>query len=135
MSPYLRDIDHIGIAVRDLQEVIETFKTGFGLEPSFTEEIHDQQVRIAGYRFGNNTVEYFESVNPDSPLARFAEKHHNGVHHIAFRVEDIVATLEMLKEKGFRLIDDQPKPGANGSKIAFIHPSSFNGILIELCEL
>jgi methylmalonyl-CoA epimerase len=134
MKQILNEIDHIGIAVDDLQEVIETFRKGFGLQPSFTQEITDQKVRIAGYTIGTSTVEYFEPTAPDSPVSRFLEKRKNGIHHIAFRVENLKKTLSELKEKGFQLIDEEPRPGANGSRIAFIHPSSFNGILIELCE-
>ena len=134
MSHILKNIDHIGIAVKNLQEVIDTFGYGFGLNPAFLEELGDQQVRIAGYPFGESKVEYFEPLSENSPVSRFLDKRGNALHHIAFRVHDLKKTLADLKQKGFQLIDEEPRQGANNSLIAFVHPSSFNGILIELCE-
>jgi len=134
MAEDLKKIDHIGIAVKDLQEVIETFRNGFGIEPAFTEEISSQQVRVAGYPVGESSVEYFEPLGPDSPITNFLGKRGNAIHHIAFRVSDIKKTLGELKRKGFQLIDEEPRRGANQSLIAFVHPDSLNGILIELCE-
>ena len=134
MQHDLKNVDHIGIAVYDLQEVIETLRKGFGIEPAFTEEVSGQQVRIAGYPLGGSKVEYFEPLSQESPLIKFLEKRGNSIHHIAFRVENLKATLADLKQKGFKLIDEEPRRGANNSLIAFIHPSAFNGILIELCE-
>ena len=134
MQHILKNIDHIGIAVKDLQEVIESLKNGFGLEPSFNEEVNDQKVRIAGYPVGESTIEYFEPLSADSPITRFLETRGNAIHHIAFRVSDLRKTLAELKQKGFQLIDEEPRRGANDSLIAFVHPASLNGILIELCE-
>jgi len=134
MQHGLKNVDHIGIAVTDLREVIDTLRKGFGLEPAFTEEMNDQQVRIAGYPLGESKLEYFEPLGPDSPVNKFLEQRGNSIHHIAFRVENLKATLLDLKQKGFKLIDEEPRRGANHSLIAFIHPSAFNGILIELCE-
>jgi methylmalonyl-CoA/ethylmalonyl-CoA epimerase len=128
-------IDHIGIAVKNLEEVVDTFKNGFNLEPSFIEEVTDQQVRIAGYKFSDTAVEYIEPSSSDSPIFRFLEKRNNALHHIAFTVTDLDKSLKELKEKGFQLIDEEPRKGANNSRIAFLHPASCNGILIELCEL
>jgi methylmalonyl-CoA epimerase len=130
----LEDLDHIGIAVSDLAEVIKTLRTAFDAEPEFLEKVTDQKVNIAGYRFGDTAVEYFEPLTEESPILKFLEKRGNGIHHLAFRVKNIREKLSELEAKGFRLIDPQPRTGAEGKKIAFLHPESFNGILIELCE-
>ncbi len=130
----LKKIDHIGIAVDNLESVIKTLQEGFGLHPSFLEEIADQKVRVAGYNLGESTIEYLEPTTSDSPISKFLEKKKNGIHHIAFETTDLEKTLNQLNDGGFRLIDETPRKGANGKKIAFLHPSSFNGILIELCE-
>lgn len=128
-------IDHVGIAVDDLKQVMETFKTAFGLDPHFTEVVEDQKVNVAGYDIGGSTIEYLEPTDPESPIAKYLDKKGRGIHHMAFRVEDLAEKLVLLKEKGIRLIDEVPREGAEGKKIAFIHPKSTNGILIELCEL
>ena len=130
----LSKIDHIGIAVKDLNEILDTFKDGFGLEPTFIEEVPDQEVKIAGFKFADSAVEYIEPTSPESPVSRFLEKRNNALHHIAFTVADLDKSLKDLKEKGFDLIDEIPRKGAQNSRIAFLHPASFNGILIELCE-
>ncbi len=131
----LEKIDHIGIAVKDLALVIKTLQDGFGLEPNFYEEVADQKVRIAGYHIGESLIEYLEPTTPDSSIARFLEKRNNSIHHIAFQVKNLEHSLKALKRKNFQLIDKEPKIGADGKRIAFIHPASCNGILIELCEL
>jgi methylmalonyl-CoA/ethylmalonyl-CoA epimerase len=131
----LEKIDHIGIVVKDLEQVIKTLQDGFGLEPNFYEEVADQKVRIAGYHIGESLIEYLEPTTPDSSIARFLEKRNNSIHHIAFRVKNLEHSLKALKKKSFQLIDEEPKIGADGKRIAFIHPASCNGILIELCEL
>jgi methylmalonyl-CoA/ethylmalonyl-CoA epimerase len=131
----LEDIDHIGIAVSDLDKVIKTFEDGFGLEPNFCEEVADQKVRIAGYHIGDSLIEYLEPTTTDSSIARFLEKRNNSIHHIAFRVKNLEQSLKTLKKKRFQLIDEEPRIGVDGKRIAFIHPASCNGILIELCEV
>lgn len=130
----LSKIDHIGIAVKDLDDILRTFRNGFGLEPSFLEELSDQKVKIAGYKMANTTIEYFEPTSPDSPISRFLSKRGNALHHIAFAVDDLDVALSTLLENDFKLIDEIPREGARNTRIAFLHPSSFNGILIELCE-
>ena len=131
----LKQIDHIGIAVEDLKAVQETLKAAFDLKPAFNEEVLDQMVKVIGYHVGESTIEYLEATSPESPIARYIEKKGSGLHHIAYRVENLSETLQQLKNKGFRLIDEQPRDGAEGKRIAFIHPKSSNGILIELCEV
>ena len=130
----ITDIDHIGIAVKNIDSVLETLKDALGLDPIFEERVAQQKVRIAGFKIGQSLIEYLEPTSPDSPISGFLEKRGNGLHHISLRVNNINETLETLKDKGYRLIDEKAKNGAQGKKIAFLHPASFNGILIELCE-
>lgn len=127
-------LDHIGIAVTNLQDVINTMKNVFDADPDFLEEIADQKVRIAGYNNGNAILEYFEPTSEDSPISKFLQKRGNGIHHIALRVQDLEKKLAELDAKGIRLIDRKARNGADNKKIAFLHPDSCNGILIELCE-
>ena len=129
------DLDHIGIAVSNLQDVIDTMKNVFNTEPDFYEAVADQKVRIAGYKNETTTLEYFEPTSDDSPIIKFLNKRGNGLHHIALRVPDLEKKLGELKAKGIKLIDQSPRIGAGGKKIAFIHPESCNGILVELCEI
>ena len=127
-------LDHIGIAVTNLQDVINTMKNVFDADPDFLEEIADQKVRIAGFNNGNAILEYFEPTSEDSPISKFLQKRGNGIHHIALRVQDLEKKLAELDAKGIRLIDRKARNGADNKKIAFLHPDSCNGILIELCE-
>ena len=128
------DIDHIGIAVENLQSAIDSMHAAFDKTPDFIEEISDQKVKIAGFHIGNHTLEYFEPITDDSPIRKFLDKRGNGIHHIAISVDNIETKLKELRDKGFKLIDEIPRKGANNKKIAFLHPKSFNGILVELCE-
>ena len=131
----INQIDHIGIAVEDLKAVRETLRSAFELEPAFSDEIEDQMVKVLGYHVGESTVEYLAATSSESPVARFIAKKGPGIHHVAYRVKNLSETLKSLKNKGFNLIDDQPRDGAEGKRIAFIHPKSTDGILIELCEI
>jgi methylmalonyl-CoA/ethylmalonyl-CoA epimerase len=130
----LKEIDHIGIAVTDLAQIKETYRIAFNQEPDFEEEVADQQVMIVGYTVGKPAVEFFSPTSPDSSVATFLAKRGNAIHHIAYRVENLNQTLDELRAAGYQLIDESPRLGADGKKIAFLHPKSFNGILIELCE-
>jgi len=130
----LEELDHIGIAVNHLENVRKTLSDALGLSPTFEEEVIDQKVRVIGYRIGQSVIEYLEPLSEDSPISRFLQKKGNGVHHLAFRVKNLDNNLLILKEKGYRLIDEKSRIGAEGKRIAFLHPSSFNGLLIELCE-
>jgi methylmalonyl-CoA epimerase len=131
----LKKIDHIGIAVPDLEEVKQTLSAAFEMEPEFEEEITDQKVKVAGFHIGDSIVEYLQPTSDDSPIARFLQKKGPGIHHIAYQVNNLTRVLETLENKGFQLIDKIPRKGAEGKKIAFVHPKSINGILIELCEI
>lgn len=130
----LNKIDHIGIAVEDLNEAIETYKIIFGIKPDFVETVIDQKVKTAIFNIGESTIEFLQATDSDSPVAKYMKKKGAGIHHIAYRVENLQQTLDDLKKKNIQLIDEQPRNGADGKKIAFIHPKSTNGILIELCE-
>lgn len=127
-------VDHIGIAVSNLDEAIKLYSDVLGLELHGTEEVSEQKVKVAFLPVGDTEVELLESTSPDGPIAKFIEAKGQGIQHIAFRVDDIEAALAEMKEKGMRLIDEKPRYGAGGARIAFLHPKSTNGVLIELCE-
>jgi len=125
-------IDHIGIAVADLTASLTFFRDALGLELEAPEEVPSQRVRAHFLQTGDVTLELLEATADESPIARFVAKRGPGLHHIALRVEDIVAALADLKSRGVRLIDETPRPGAHGALVAFLHPSSTHGVLVEL---
>jgi methylmalonyl-CoA epimerase len=127
-------IDHIGIAVSDLASALDFYDSALGLEASEIEEVPDQQVRLAVIPVGESRLELLQSTTADGPVGRFVEKHGEGVHHICFEVDDIDSALATLRAAGVRLIDEQPRMGAGGRRIAFLHPRSAHGVLIELSE-
>jgi methylmalonyl-CoA/ethylmalonyl-CoA epimerase len=127
-------IDHIGIATRELKEAAALWRDALGLEVDSTEEVAEQGVRIAMLPIGETHIELLEPLTPESPIGKFLNKRGPGIHHIAIRVDDISAALKHLKEKGTRLIDETPRIGAGGCLVAFIHPSSTNGVLLELVQ-
>ena len=126
-------VDHIGIAVKNLAESAILYEL-LGIEPAGTEEVAEQKVKVAFYPLGNTEIELLESTAPDGPIARYIEKNGEGIQHLALRVDNLEAALAELKAKGVRLIDEKPRYGAGGAKIAFIHPKSTGGILLELSE-
>lgn len=130
----IKKIDHIGIAVKDLQAAINFYQGMLGLKVTEIEEVAEQKVRVAFFPTGDSEVELLESTTPDGPIARFIEKNGEGIQHIAFRVDNLEEKLAELKEKGVRLIDEKPRRGAGGANIAFLHPKSTFGTLVELCE-
>lgn len=127
-------IDHIGIATRQLEEGLALWRDALGLPVDATEEISEQGVRIAMLPIGDTYVELLEALSPDSSVGKFISKRGPGIHHIAVQVEDINASLADLKSKGARLIDETPRIGAGGCLIAFVHPSTTNGVLLELVQ-
>ena len=127
-------IDHLGIAVNSIDEGKNFFSDILGLEFEGTETVAEQKVTTAFFPVGDSEVELLESTAPDGPVAKYIEKKGEGIQHIAFRVENIEEALSELKEKGIRLIDETPRKGAGGAKIAFLHPKSTHGVLVELCE-
>jgi methylmalonyl-CoA/ethylmalonyl-CoA epimerase len=131
----IKRIDHIAIAVDDLQASLRFWQETLGLDLSQVLDVPDQQARIAFLPAGNSEVELVEPTTTDSGLARYLAKRGPGIHHICFEVDDLEATLAGLKARGVRLIDEAPRPATGGKRLAFIHPSSANGVLIELYEL
>lgn len=127
-------IEHIGIAVENLEEAIAFYENTFGLECYSIEEVKDQKVRTAFFKVGETKIELLESTSPDGPIGKFIEKRGQGVHHLAFAVNGLASNLDELKEKEVRLIDEKPRKGAEGLNIAFLHPKSTFGVLTELCE-
>ena len=125
-------LDHVGIAVADLADALAFYRDGLGLEVEAVEEVESQRVRAHFVRAGAATFELLEATAPDSPIARFIERRGPGLHHITLEVDDIRAALASLKARGARLIDESPRPGAEGALVAFIHPSSAHGVLVEL---
>lgn len=130
----LKKIDHLGVAVKSIEQALEFYQNTLGVEPTGVEEVPSQKVKVAFLPIGESNIELLEATSEDSAIAKHIEKRGEGIAHLAFKVDDIEAALSTLKEKGVRLINETPQPGAHGAKIAFIHPKSTNGILIELCE-
>jgi len=127
-------IDHIGIAVSDLDEALKFWEGNMGVKCHGVEEVAEQKVKTAFLPVKDTEIELLAGTSPDSPVSKFIEKKGEGIQHIAIRVDDLEATLEELKAKGVRLIDEKPRIGAGGAKIAFVHPKSSRGVLLELCE-
>lgn len=130
----MRKIEHIGIAVKNLQESNDLFSKLFGNPPYKTEEVASEGVNTSFFMNGPNKIELLEATNEDSPIAKFIAKKGEGIHHIAFDVEDIVSEIERLKGEGFIVLNEVPKKGADNKLVAFLHPKSTNGVLIELCQ-
>jgi len=127
-------ISHLGIAVKDLGSSEALFAKLLGSEHVHHEEVKDQGVRIASFQIGESIIELTSPTREDSPIGKFIEKHGEGIHHIALEVDDVASELARLKAEGIKLIDDFPKPGAHEMLIAFLHPKSTNGVLVELCQ-
>jgi methylmalonyl-CoA/ethylmalonyl-CoA epimerase len=127
-------IDHLGIAVNSINEGKNFWTDVLGLVFEGTETVKEQKVTTAFFPVGESEVELLESTSPDGPIAKYLEKKGAGLQHIAFRVENLESALQELKDKGVRLIDEKPRHGAGGAKIAFLHPKATGGILVELCE-
>jgi methylmalonyl-CoA/ethylmalonyl-CoA epimerase len=125
-------LDHVGIAVADLEAALRFYRDALGLEIETPEEVASQRVRAHFIPAGEAALELLEATAPDSPIAKYLEKRGPGLHHITLRVDDIDAALAQLKARGVRLIDDRPREGAHGSRVAFIHPASAHGVLVEL---
>lgn len=130
----IKKIAHLGIAVKSLEEAKAFYEGMLGIASSGEEEVPSQKVIAAFLPVGDTRLELLESTDPEGPIAKAIASRGEGIHHIAYEVEDIVATLADLKAKGVRLIDETPRAGAHGAKVAFIHPKAGLGVLIELCE-
>lgn len=127
-------IEHIGIAVKDLNNSNELFKKLFGQAHYKTEEVQSEGANTSFFQIGENKIELLVATNPDSPIAKFIEKKGEGIHHIAFDVADIRAEMKRLESEGFVLLNQEPKPGADNKLVCFLHPKGTNGVLIELCQ-
>ena len=127
-------INHIGIAVKNLEASMPLYRDVLGMTFEGTEEVNDQRVRVAFFAIGESRIELLEPTTPDSPVAKFLEKNGEGVHHVAYQVADVAAALEELRNTGVRLIDEHPRRGAHGTQIAFLHPKATGGVLTELCQ-
>ena len=130
----IRKIDHIAIAVRDIDEASKFFADTLGLSVDGIEEVAEQKTKVAFIQIGEVRIELVQPTEPDSPVGKFIEKRGEGIHHIALGTDGITQDLAGLSDKGVRLIDKEPKTGAHGAKIAFVHPKSSHGVLLELCE-
>jgi len=129
----VRKIDHVGIAVKNLEEAIKTYRA-LGLEVSEIEEVKEQKVRVAMLPVGESRIELLEATSPDSAIAKFIERRGEGIHHLAINVSNIDEALKNAKDSGLTLIDEKPRMGAGGKKVAFVHPKSTHGVLLEFVE-
>lgn len=129
-----RLINHIGIAVKSLEAALPFYRDVLGMPFEGVEEVAEQKVKVAFLGVGESRIELLEPTSPDSPVAKFLEKNGEGIHHIAYQVDDIVETLSRLKTSGVRLIDESPRHGAHHSLIAFLHPKATGGVLTEICQ-
>ncbi len=131
----LTQIDHVGIAVEDLDTAVEHYRRTLGVEPTHRERIDPQGVEEVLLAVGSSFIQLLGALGPDTPVGRFLERRGPGVHHIGYRVDDVAATLDHLRGEGIELIDRTPRPGSRGTTIAFVHPKGMGGVLIELVEL
>ncbi len=127
-------LDHIGIAVKDLEKSLAFYEDVLGIKCAGKETVEEQKVRVAFLPIGDTEVELLESTDPEGPIAKFIDKKGEGIQHMAYRVDNIEKAIASMKEKGIRMIDEKPRYGAGGAKIAFCHPKDTNGVLIELSE-
>lgn len=130
----IKGLSHVGVAVSNLDEAVKTYKSVLGLEPRYVKEVKDQKIRVASFKVGGSSIELFEPTDPSSTVAVFLSKRGEGMHHIALNVEDIRVALQNAQDAGASVIDKEPRIGAEGRLIAFLHPKSTRGTLVELCQ-
>ncbi|MGH2722756.1 MAG: methylmalonyl-CoA epimerase [Actinomycetota bacterium] len=130
----LDDVDHIGIAVADLEAEVERYRQAFGVEPVHREIVEGQGVEEVMFRVGTSYIQLLRALGPDTPVGKFLARRGAGVHHVGYRVGDIGQTLARLKELGTPLVDEEPRPGSRGTTVAFVHPKGFGGVLVELVQ-
>jgi methylmalonyl-CoA/ethylmalonyl-CoA epimerase len=130
----LEDIDHVGVAVTDLEASVERYRQAFGVEPVHRETVEDQGVEEVLLKVGTSYVQLLRALGPDTPVGRFLEWRGEGVHHVGYRVADIRAAMARLREEGLPLVDQEPRPGSRGTTVAFVHPKGLDGVLIELVQ-
>jgi methylmalonyl-CoA/ethylmalonyl-CoA epimerase len=127
-------VHHVGIAVDDLETAVERYRRTLGIEPSHRERIEDQGVEEVLFDVGGSAIQLLGALGPETPVGTFLEKRGPGVHHVAYRVEDVASALERLRADGVRLVDEAPRRGSRGTTIAFVHPSGMGGVLVELVQ-
>lgn len=127
-------LDHIGIAVKNIDEVADFYQNVMGINVTTTEVVEDQKVKVAFLPLGDTELELLESTHDDGPIAKYIDRKGEGVQHLAFKVEDIDYAISYMMDRGYRMIDESPRYGAGGAKIAFMHPKGTNGVLVELTE-
>jgi methylmalonyl-CoA/ethylmalonyl-CoA epimerase len=130
----MKKIEHIGIAVKSLQQSVNIYEKLLNTDCYKTEEVTSEYVKTAFFKTGDNKIELLEATSADSAIAKFIDKKGEGIHHIAFAVDDILAEMERLKNEGFVLLNEQPKKGADNKMVCFVHPKNTNGVLIEICQ-
>ena len=130
----MKKIEHIGIAVKNIEEANITYKNLFGYSHYKTEEVESEGVRTSFFVCGDSKIELLEATNPDSPIAKYIKKRGEGIHHIAYAVDDIQKEMNRLIKEGFRVLNEKPKKGADNKWVVFLHPKSANGVLVELCQ-
>jgi len=134
MAIEIGDIDHVGIAVEDLDAAIELYRAVLGVEPTHRERVEDQGVEEVLFSVGSSFIQLLGAIGPDSPVGRSLASRGPGIHHVAYRVRDVAAVLDHLRAEGVRLIDDAPREGSRNTLIAFVHPRSMGGVLVELVQ-
>jgi methylmalonyl-CoA/ethylmalonyl-CoA epimerase len=134
LTDLLREIDHVGIAVNDLETAVGLYRGGLGLEPVHREVVQDQGVEEVLFAVGTSYIQLLGALGPDTPVGRFLERRGEGVHHVGYRVGDIDAVLSKLRAAGLPLVDESPRPGSRGTTVAFVHPKAFRGVLVELVQ-
>lgn len=127
-------MEHVGIAVKNLDQAIDSYQKLLNADCYKTEQVESEYVKTAFFKLGGNKIELLEATSSDSAIAKFLEKKGEGIHHIAFEVDDILAEMERLHKEGFVLLNDSPKKGADNKMVCFVHPKNTNGVLIELCQ-
>jgi methylmalonyl-CoA/ethylmalonyl-CoA epimerase len=135
LGSHLAQIDHVGLAVRDLEAAVEDYRRTFGIEPVHRERIERDGVDEALFSVGESYIQLLAPVDSDTPVGRFLERRGEGVHHVGYRVRDLAAAIRSLRVAGVPLIDQEPRPGSRGTMVAFIHPTGFRGVLVELVQV
>jgi methylmalonyl-CoA/ethylmalonyl-CoA epimerase len=130
----LDDVDHVGLAVTDLEAAVEHYRRAFGIEPVHRETLEDQGVEEVLFKVGPSYIQLLRPLGPDTHVGRFLARRGEGIHHVGYRVADIAVTLDRLRAHGVPLVDEHPRPGSRGTTVAFVHPKGFRGVLVELVQ-
>ena len=134
VAELLTDVDHVGIAVTDLESAVDEYRRAFGVEPVHRERVEDQGVDEVLFKVGTSYIQLLSALGPETPVGKFLERKGEGMHHVGYRVKDINRTLEQLRAAGVPLVDETPRPGSRGTTVAFAHPKGFRGVLVELVQ-